>query len=79
MGKEVKLIHITTEYITLGQFLKFADVISSGNEAKTFIFSNDIYVNDELTTQRGKKLYNGYIVNINNSMFFEIKNDNQEN
>ena len=30
---EIKIISITTEYITLGQFLKFADIIHEGGEA----------------------------------------------
>lgn len=73
MSKEnVKIVKISTEYITLGQFLKFADVITNGGEAKQFIMTNKIYVNNELTTQRGKKLRDKDIVNINNSLLFEI-------
>ncbi|MCI6789087.1 MAG: S4 domain-containing protein YaaA [Mollicutes bacterium] len=73
MSKEnVKIVKISTEYITLGQFLKFADVITNGGEAKQFIMTNKIFVNNELTTQRGKKLRDKDIVNINNSLFFEI-------
>ncbi len=73
MSKEnAKIVKISTEYITLGQFLKFADVITNGGEAKQFIMTNKIFVNNELTTQRGKKLGDKDIVNINNSLFFEI-------
>lgn len=73
MSKEnAKIVKISTEYITLGQFLKFADVITNGGEAKQFIMTNKIFVNNELTTQRGKKLRDKDIVNINNSLFFEI-------
>lgn len=73
MSKEnVKIVKISTEYITLGQFLKFADVITNGGEAKQFIMTNKIYVNNGLTTQRGKKLRDKDIVNINNLLFFEI-------
>lgn len=73
MSKEnAKIVRISTEYITLGQFLKFADVITNGGEAKRFIMTNKIYVNNELTTQRGKKLRDKDVVNINNSLFFEI-------
>ena len=73
MSKEnAKIVKISTEYITLGQFLKFADVITNGGEAKQFIMTNKIFVNNELTTQRVKKLGDKDIVNINNSLFFEI-------
>jgi ribosome-associated protein len=48
-----------TEFITLGQFLKATDTIGSGGEAKFFLFENDVFVNGEKRTERGKKLYNG--------------------
>ena len=63
---------ITSEYITLGQFLKFADVISNGGEAKEFINEHDIFVNGSVCKMRGKKLYPDDKVVIDNSMFFEI-------
>ena len=44
---DTKEIHITTEYITLGQFLKFADIIHEGGEAKRFLAENEILVNGE--------------------------------
>ena len=50
-------IQISTEYITLGQFLKLTDIISSGGMAKMFIEDNNILVNDELEKRRGRKLY----------------------
>ncbi len=50
-------IKIQTEYITLGQFLKLADIISSGGEAKFAVKELEIYVNDELENRRGRKLY----------------------
>ena len=56
MAKEVK---ITTEYITLGQFLKFVGIIDSGFLAKIYLSDHDVYVNGVLDTRRGKKLYPG--------------------
>lgn len=57
-------IKISTEYITLGQFLKYAGIIDSGAYAKMFLQENDIYVNDELESRRGRKLYPGYKVRV---------------
>ena len=37
MSKEVKNIIIRTDYITLGQLLKFADVVMEGGEAKAYL------------------------------------------
>lgn len=70
--KKCEKIKISTEYITLGQFLKFAGVIDSGFLAKEFIMDNDCFVNYEKCIQRGKKLYPGYMVSINGNLFFEI-------
>ena len=52
-------ITIHSEYITLGQFLKFADVISTGGMVKYALEEFEIYVNDIQEQRRGKKLYPG--------------------
>lgn len=55
----MKKIKIKTEYITLGQLLKFADVIPSGGYEKIFIQENSILVNGEEEKRRGRKLRSG--------------------
>ena len=55
----MKNVLITTEYITLGQFLKFTGIISSGFEAKIFLSSEEVLVNNEKENRRGRKLYKG--------------------
>ena len=62
MYKKVQ-IKITTEYITLGQFLKLADIIQSGGEAKAFLKSNSLIVNGEDENRRGRKLRDGDEIN----------------
>ena len=52
-------ITIYTEYITLGQLLKIANIISSGGEAKYFLSCNKVLVNDIEDNRRGRKLYKG--------------------
>lgn len=52
-------IQIDTEYITLGQFLKVADIIQSGGMAKWFLSEHEVFVNDELDMRRGRKLREG--------------------
>lgn len=59
MNKKIKEIKINSEFITLGQFLKFADVIATGGEAKIFLAQNDVFINDELDVRRGRKLRAG--------------------
>lgn len=68
----MKKILITSEYITLGQLLKFADVIQSGGETKYFLAVNRILVNNELENRRGRKLYPGDIIDIKSQFRFVI-------
>ncbi len=52
----MKEIQISTDIITLGQFLKLADVIQSGGMAKWFLQEYEVKVNGELENRRGRKL-----------------------
>lgn len=49
-------IKVDGDYITLGQFLKLTDFISSGGEAKLAVKELSITVNDEKENRRGRKL-----------------------
>ena len=55
---------ITTEYITLQQFMKLSGIVSTGGEAKLKIKEMDIVVNGEKENRRGRKLYPGDKVKI---------------
>ncbi|HHW21809.1 MAG TPA: S4 domain-containing protein YaaA [Clostridiaceae bacterium] len=68
----MKEIKIDTDYIKLDQFLKLTDTIRTGGEAKLFIAQNDIYVNNERETRRGRKLRGGDIININDKEEYKI-------
>lgn len=57
-------IEIYTEFITLGQFLKIANIIGSGGEAKVFLSENEVYINNELDVRRGRKLYKNDIISV---------------
>ena len=52
-------VPITTEFIKLQDFLKFANAVQSGGMAKNFIVGGDVSVNGEVCTMRGKKLRPG--------------------
>lgn len=62
-------IAITTEYITLGQLLKIANIISSGGEAKWFLAENTVLVDGELESRRGRKLYKGMTIKVLNKEY----------
>lgn len=58
----MEVISIDTEYLTLAQFLKHVNLISSGGQAKFFLVETEVFVNDKLEDRRGRKLYNCDIV-----------------
>ena len=72
MNKKSTQISITSEYITLGQFLKFADIIYSGGEAKAFLATHEVIINGEPDNRRGRKLRSGDIIETEGKIF-EIK------
>jgi ribosome-associated protein len=52
-------IQISTEFIKLEAALKYANIVPSGGMAKTVIQEEEVKVNGEVCTMRGKKLYPG--------------------
>lgn len=65
----MKKVEIVDKFITLGQFLKVVDLVSSGGEVKYFILNNNILVNNEKETRRGRKLYKNDQISINNATY----------
>jgi ribosome-associated protein len=61
---EIK-IRETDEFIKLGQLMTKADWVSSGVEAKIYIQDGEVMVNGEVDTRRGRKLYDGDVVEYN--------------
>ena len=50
---------IHTEFIKLQDAMKYANVVYSGGAAKQLILEEQVKVNGEVCTMRGKKLYPG--------------------
>jgi ribosome-associated protein len=57
-------VAIDSDMIRLGQFLKLADLIDTGGEAKILIASGDVTVNGEVDTRRGRQLHPGDVVEV---------------
>ena len=55
----VREIQIDTDYIRLDAALKLADLVQSGGHAKVVITDEQVKLNGEVCTMRGKKLRNG--------------------
>ena len=62
MENKIEEIVINTEFIKLDQLLKWANFTGSGVEAKMFIQNGEVKVNDAVETRRGKKIYDGDVV-----------------
>lgn len=59
-------IKLRDEYIKLGQAIKAAGMVSSGIDAKIVITGGEVKVNGEVDLRRGRKLYDGDVVEFNN-------------
>ena len=68
---------ISTEFIKLQDAMKYANIVYSGGEAKQLILEEQVQVNGEICTMRGKKLYPGdrfsfdgteYLISIHESL-----------
>ena len=57
-------ISITTPFIKLDQFIKFAGISFDGAEAKEIIKAGLVKVNGEDEIRRGRKLYKGDTVTV---------------
>lgn len=64
MIKKTVEITISTDFVTLGQLLKIADLIGSGGEAKSFLTSHEILVDGVSDNRRGRKLRDEMVVEI---------------
>lgn len=62
----METITIKDEFIKLGQVLKLAGLVDSGVEAKEVIVNGLVKVNGQVEIQRGKKIYDGFIIEYDN-------------
>ena len=69
----MEVIQLKEEFIKLGQALKAVGLVSSGLEAKIVIKEGEVSVNGEVEYQRGKKLYEGDMVEFNGETIKIVK------
>ena len=58
----MEIIYIETEFIKLDQLLKYASIVQTGSDAKLFISEGFVYVDGEVETRRGRKIYDNMTV-----------------
>lgn len=57
-------IKFNTDFIKLQQFIKLARVVGQGSDAKMLILDGVVKVNGVVCLERGKKIKNGDIIEI---------------
>lgn len=65
---------IETEYIKLESAMKFASLVATGGEAKSLILEEQVRVNGEVCTMRGKKLRDGDVFSFMGHSFVIVQN-----
>jgi ribosome-associated protein len=60
----VDVVPIRDESIRLGQFLKLANLVDSGSDAKALLAEGVVLVNGEVETRRGRQLARGDVVGL---------------
>ncbi|MCJ8013071.1 S4 domain-containing protein YaaA [Paenibacillus sp. KQZ6P-2] len=68
----MKEIVIHSEYIKLDQFLKLADCVPTGGMAKALLQEGQVLVNGEPEERRGRKLYPGDQVKVEDCGEFTV-------
>ena len=71
----MEIVEINREFITIGQLLKFENIVETGGMVKIFLDDYEVLVNGQQDQRRGRKLYPGDIVQIEEVGDFEIKSD----
>lgn len=64
-------IPITGDRIKLGQFLKLANLVDQGADAKLLLAEERVLVNGEVDVRRGRQLVKGDTVSVDD-MAFEV-------
>lgn len=70
---ETITIKINTEFIKLDQLLKFAGIAETGGHAKEIVAEGVCVVNGDVCTQRGKKIYPGDTLEIDEYLIEIVK------
>lgn len=73
MGKKITGVKIITATIALDQFLKWAQVVGSGGEAKQLILNKMVMVNGRCEDRRSRKLMMGDIVEVKGRGRFRLE------
>lgn len=68
-------IKINTEFIKLQQGIKLSGIVGQGSDAKMLVQDGIVKVNNEICTQRGKKIRVGDVVEVIDFGIFRVMGD----
>lgn len=69
MNKKHIEILVRTDYVCLGQFLKLANLISTGGEAKEYLSRHKILIDNIEDNRRGRKLFPGSVIEVQDKSY----------
>ena len=72
-------IEFYTTYIKLCQFLKLANIIVNGGEGKILIQEGLVKVNGSIEYARGKKLFDGDVIEYENQKYVVVNKNVDKN
>jgi len=75
MSNIIKHIKVKRLPIRFGQFLKLADLVQDGVEAKLIIQNGNALVNGSIETRRGRQMKAGDTVTLNKITVIVVKSD----
>jgi ribosome-associated protein len=61
---EPRVVRLRDDAIRLGQFLKLADLVDTGADAKGLLARGLVRVNGEVETRRGRQLADGDVIEL---------------
>jgi ribosome-associated protein len=62
----MRVVAVSDGMIRLGQFLKLANMVDTGSEAKRSIAAGSVRVHDDVELRRGRQLDSGDVVAVGN-------------
>ena len=62
-----RVVPVREDVIRLGQFLKLADMVDAGSDAKPLLAEGLVRVNGEIESRRGRQLVKGDLVELGGS------------
>ena len=68
-------VYFHTEFVKLQQFMKLADVVGQGSDAKMLIQDGCVKLNGQVCTMRGKKVYDGDIMEFEGTQYLACRRD----